>query len=277
MSILDGMETRLITINSSHKSSVAQLTTDFSVDLINAIPELRDRVMGASVETVGFMNLINNVRHPYNHLYFTLYTATSGNISLKATVPEGNYNWVEYAGVLETAMQLAIDDVLFGPALSVTAVPASLGAPAKIALFYDTPDPGAHIIIPYDRATAPYIIGMDQDILLNDVAGYLSFRPNLGGPMALLLHTRAMAGSRSSVNGDGSPSEALLTIPVRVPYGQADNIHLGGDNRPLALYSSGAHRNLANIDVTLKHLDGAVVDIGTGEMYVTFRVWLAQR
>lgn len=277
MANLDGMETRLITINSSHKSSMAQVTTDFSVDLINAIPELRDRVMGASVETVGFANFINNVRHPYNHLYFIFGSTLGGAVPLTATIPVGNYDWVEYAAALQTAMQAAIDDVTYGPAMTVTAIPAAAAAPAKIVLHYDSPDFGSYVLINYDRGSAPYIIGMDQDIQLDDAIGELAFRPNLGGPMALLLHTRAMAGSRSSVNGDGTPSEALLTIPVRVPYGQVDNIHLAGDNRPLALYSSGAHRNLANIDVTLKHLDGAVVDIGTGEMYVTFRVWLAQR
>jgi len=271
------METRLVTINSTHRSSVADTTTDFSVDLIDAVPELRDRVLGVSVETVGYLNVINNVRHPFVHLYFSLTNTTNGTTQYKATVPEGQYTYIDYAAALQTAVRDAINDPIYGPPFSVLPLEESNGQPARLVLMYLLAEPGAYMTIPYDRQTAPFIIGMNEDIRLDNDIGPLDFRPNLSGPMALLLHTRSLAGSRSSVNGDGTPSEALLTVPVRVPYGRADNIHMAGDNRPLVVYSAGAHRNLANIDVALKHLDGSPVDLGTGEMYVTFRVWLSHR
>lgn len=270
-------ETRLITINSTHRSSVGDSTTDFSVDLIDASPELRDRVIGVSVETVGFLNVINNVRYPYNDLRFTLYPFPAAPISYTATVEPGQYTYIEYAAALQQAMRDAINDTTYGPPLVVYSIPPTAGQPAKVAIRYDSPAPETFIYIPYDRYSAPFIIGMTQDIELSDTTGELAFRPNLAGPLALLLHTRSMAGSRSSVNGDGSPSETLLTVPVRVPYGQPDNIHLSGDNRPLTIYSAGAHKNLANIDVSLRHLDNTPVDLGSGEMYVTFRVWLSHR
>lgn len=261
------METRLITINSSHRSSPNDPTTNFSVDLNNATPEIRDRCVGVSVETVGFLNVMNNITPLYSRLLVT--HVDGGTTDYVITLTVGHYDFTEFALEVQTAVTAALG--LVGGEFTATAVPESAGDPAMISLAYTA---AGSISITYDRLSAAYPLGIGETIQLTSGGGAQAYRPNLQGPMAVKLLTRSLCSSRASVDGDGSPAAVIMTIPIRTAFGQIENMHMGGEDRPLVTYGHGSSRDLTNIDVSLRHLDGSLVDLGTGEMYVTFRVWL---
>ena len=263
------METRLITINSSHRSSPNDLTTNFSVDLNNATPEIRDRCVGVSVETVGFLNVMNNITPLYSRMLVTHFDGVATTTEHVVTLTVGHYDYTEFALEVQTAVTVALS--LAGGEFTTTAVPESGGDPAMISLAYTI---GGYINITYDRLSATYPLGIGESIQLTSAGGAQSFRPNLQGPMAVKLVTRALCSSRASVDGDGTPAAVIMTIPIQTAFGQIENMHMGGEERPLVTYGHGSSRDLTNIDVSLRHLDGSIVDLGTGEMYVTFRVWL---
>ena len=262
------LETRLITINSSQRSiGGGETTTSFTVDLLGCTPEIRNNVVGVSVETVGFVNLIENVDERYNYLY-----VERDGITYDVVIEPGQYDYVTLAATITQALNIQLGY----PVDTFQAIPKGEegGQPALIELKFDEVQ---SITILGLRDSLSHILGIPTgfNIELGDGLPNPIFRPNLYGPMAVLLQTRALAGSRNSVNGTGQPSPTLMTIPLRGTYGSVENMHMGGEDRPLVVYSKGADRNLNNIDVSLTHLDGSPVNLGeTGEMYVTFRVWI---
>jgi hypothetical protein len=236
------------------------------------MPEIRDRVLGCSVESVGFVNMIDNITPATSRLLVTYYDGATTQDYVITILP-GHYSYTELAEELE----LAVYDQLFGGAgdvfFTATAVPAEGGQPALIALEFT--EVGSYIDIVYDRNTLAFPLGLgDASTRLSTATGPVLNRPNLYGPIAVLLSTRALSGSRSSVNGNGEATPTLMSVPLSVPYGSIQTMHMGAETRPVVQYSHGAHRNLSNIDVSLRHLDGSLVDLGTAEMYVSFRVWL---
>jgi hypothetical protein len=263
------MESRLITINSAHRTSNSNEnnTTNFSVDLLNATPEIRDRVLGVSVETVGFVNHLDNVYASTETLY-----VTRDDVTYSVTLGVGLYNYVELA---DRVTEAVTNQLGLTPGEYVATAHHEVDAgPATISHSYTPIIPGSTLTFEYVRQSAAHPLGYSQTFTIGVGLDIPFFRPNLYGPMAVVLHTRALAGSRSSVDGLGAASATIMTIPIQVPYGRVVSMHMGGEERPSILYSEGADRNLTNIDVSLRHLDGSNVDIGTGEMYVTFRVWI---
>lgn len=262
------METRLITINSTQRTSVSQSTTNFSVDLLNAVPEIRDRVVGVSVETVGFVNYLNNVTAATSRLLVEYNDGVSTTTYI-VTIPPGSYNYGELAYVIALEVNATLSLTNEFTAIDL---PENVGQPAVVELSYVGP---GYINLIYDRQSAAFPLGLTETIQLNTAGGPISHRPNLYGPLSVKLYTQALCGSRASVDGNGNPAPVIMTIPITSSYGEVQSMHMVGENRPTILYGHGSSRDLSNIDVSLRHLDGGVIDIGTGEMFVSFRVWLS--
>jgi len=261
-------ETRLLTVDSSQRLSSAQTTTQFSISMLNAPTTIRERVIGCSVEHLSFQHLINNVTADLSRMTVTYYDGVS-ETTFTLVIPPGNYDYVDLAAVLELEFGLQVFG--FPGALTVTAVAEALGQPALLEFEFTEVAPN-YLTIHYDRVGLAYPIGMSESITLTALGGPVSFRPNLQGPIALLLKSRALMGSKSSYSGIGATETAFLTVPITVSYGSVQSLHIQGENRPNVLYSH--ERSLTEIDIALTHLDGSNVNLGTGEMSVSVRLWL---
>lgn len=266
MSELLTFETRLVTIDSSQRTNPLAPTTDFEVAL-PSVSSIRDDVVGCSVESISFPNLIGNVYSSLNLLYVDYEGA-----SYEIAIPRGAYNYVDLCTVLTEALNTTLG--LAPDTVEVVPIAPIAGQSAEIGFLYDGASP---INITAVKHTLSYVIGIPMGSVIQLGFGLPSpsFRPNLFGPLAVMLHT-SLSGSRASINGLGQSSRAVMTIPIAdTGYGQLVHQHSVGAERPLVVYSQGI--DLTNITVALKHLTGEPIDIGTAPMLVTFRVWLKHR
>lgn len=256
-------ETRLITINSAQREpGELNTSTHFEISLNNA-GKTRDHIVGISVESVGFVNIIGNV-----HDYCTVLYIEQAGLSYEVQIPAGQYNYVELADIVTEGINSVL---MLGGAFQVVPIAPADGQPAMIQLVYD--EAGDPITILALRESMSHVLGFTENINLGFGLVNPAFRPNLYGDMAVLLSTRTLA-SGHSIDGRGDPSSTVMTIPIKAQYGTVNHVHVGGEERPLVMFSTHG-RSINNIDVQLLHLDGkTTVDIGTSEMFVTFRLWL---
>jgi len=266
-------ETRLVTLSSSQrKDDAASSSTNFYVSMANSSGAIRDRVIGVSIESVGFVNFIENVR-PKNTsitvVYFNGFVTTETNFA----IPSGIYDDIGLSVVLQESIYTYVFGGI-GPVLfTVEAVHPQNGNPAYINMRMLQPAP-AYIQLVYSKVGLPYIIGMKEtETFITSISPSRDFRPNLYGALAVTLNSRALTSSHHSVDHEGNPTGVMITIPVDQAYGNIVSMHVDGASRPTV--SIGDDRNLSGFDISLRHYDdGELVDLSGGEMYVTLRYWL---
>lgn len=268
------METRLLTITSDNADleDALQTTTNFTVDLGNNTSDLAGHIVGFSVESVGFTNLLPNIRPGW------AMTVIRNGLRWVVTIP-GNvfYSINKFAEQLQFAM-----DNTVGPGLVTVSVLENGNFDGGDLLQFQVNDVGfpQEVSILSDGPLA-FAAGITQDLVLSDGSAqpYLpvAVRTNLNGEQAVLLQTRQIVGQRPSLDGEGKSTMTIATIPITSAYGGLQNTYIGGADRPTVSYGPMTKFDLNGVDVSLRYLDGTPVFVDNTKMYVTFRIWLQSK
>lgn len=282
------METRLINLNSRNADlGGAQQANrnNFELNLGNNTTDLSSRIVGFSVESVSFVNLLPNVRPGWT---FTvreqLFEVTD---EIKLTIPgDVFYNIESLASALQTAWN-EYQVVVYGPLPPVLTITVAVGAGPNGGdlLQFEQQDaynpPGLVTTILGDGPLA-YAMGIPVDgllILRGEPGPYEPnlVRTNLNGEHAVVLQTRQITGARTSLDGNGRSTAAIITVPITVPYGAVQTLHVGGTERPTTVYGPQTQFDLNRVDMALHYLDGGLAFLDNTDMSVSLRVWLRSK
>jgi len=269
------METRLLHLNTSHATGFTDLqsSTNFVCLLGNANPNLRTDILGFSIESVGFENLLPNVREGKNSFVFH-----RNGINWPLTIP-GNvyYNINTFA----TALNDAIASVVPGSTTVTVAVGASPSG--NDLLLFTVIEPNATLIhIDGDINALTYVIGNgSQQFTIADGGptpyAPIMLRPNLAGEQAVVIQTRDLLASRVSLDGEGKSTASILTVPITVDYGATQTLFNNGIERPTTVYGPQTSFDLNEVDISIRYLDGSLAFLDNTNMFITLRVWLQSK
>jgi hypothetical protein len=276
------LETRLLHISSDDRVSGDDTTASFNVNLRNSIPELEQGLLhGVSVESVGFANVLPNVRatdlenkrsDPFKFVF--------NGTPYEFTIP-GNtfYNIFKFAEAFDAGLNAPFEP--FAPFLVTVQQTGDDGGLRLYIELNDDIDGPNYVITFLAGGNLAYAAGVTEDITIEGVFSIslppFDLRTNLNGEPAIMLHTRELLGSRNSVEGKGRPTSAVSTIPITVPYGSLQSYHYGGDNGPIIHYGSQTIPGINNIDISFRYADGSVVDLQGTRTFVTFRLWMLSK
>jgi hypothetical protein len=266
------METRLLTISSDNAvPGTGATATNFTVDLGNNTSDLAANIVGVSVESVGFTNLLPNVRPGWALGY-------QRNGIRQVIEIEGNKFYSIYK--LAEKLHQGFDDT--SPGLVTVSVEEDVNSDGGPLLKFQVEDVGApeNISVFADGELA-FVVGIQEELVLADGGPqpYLPVytRTNLNGEQAVMLHTRQVTGSRSGIDGRGRSAPVMATIPITQPYGSIQTLHLIGDNLPTTVYGPMTRFDLNGVDISLRYLDGTPAFVDNTKMFVTFRLWLVSK
>lgn len=270
------METRLLQINSDQRVFRAgETSTNYEVQLGNALPELEQDIVGVSVEAAAFANFVPNVREGQN-----TWSVEIDDAIYLIEIPGNLYYSIDkMAEVLQQQLRLQTPnpgdgwDVIVvegaasdgGALLSIAYTVDTLGVPVKIRFLSDS--------------TLARILGFQETIEIEQPGPFppVLTRTQLAGEHAIMLHTREILGSRNSYNGVGASNAAMITLPITVVYGANQTKHFAGDQGPVVHYGPQTAPSINSVDVSFRYLDGEVVDLQNAPTSVTFRLWLRSR
>ena len=267
------METRLLHLQSSHAVGFSELqsSTNFTCLLGNANPNLRTDIIGFSIESVGFANVLPNVRDTRNSFVFH-----RNGINWPLTIP-GNvyYNIDTFAVALNDAIASVV------PGSTTVSVATGASPSGGDLLMFTVIEPNVTTIhIDGDVDALSYVIGNGMYQFTIADGGPTPYapvmiRPNLNGEQAVLIQTRALLQSRVSLDGEGKSTASILTVPITVDYGAIQTLYNNGLERPTTVYGPQTTFDLNEIDISIRYLDdGSLAFLDDTNMFITLRVWL---
>jgi hypothetical protein len=268
------LESRLLVINSEDapRFTEGQSSTNFTVNLEDSSAELRSRLKGVSVESVSFVNVVPNIRPDRNTLTLLIDGAPE-----EYSIPGGYYTIHTLAAALTAVLPVALLTVTVAEAVGLDggdrlSVQAVDGCPYTVAIAGDQRVRGL-----------AHSMGMrnQETLVLAEIALQPSYQPtllmtNLQGEHAVQLHSTYLAGSRYSLNGTGGRVPVILVIPLGAPYGSIERTDahtaVGG---PTLCYGPQTLHDLQAVDLSLRYLDGTLIDMMGTNLHVTVRLWVA--
>jgi len=287
---------------SSKEANVFESTTNFSVNVGDVDREMMDNVIGVSVQSISFPNLIDNVRAGYNTRLLLQAGVQVGDemtaISNTAviTIPAGHYTIQQLMLALNEGLSFRAP-LWIGEFTYREAVAPFPGSSGRVVLRMDTvPNinwmvttvvkPAADDIL-FRSSLLPSTLGMAIDWSLQStrqntinpgfplVAGdELVFEnpPLLNANSTVFLHSRQLVQSQRTIDGDGFLISSLEPVLLTSCYGEVQTQYCNQIQRPTISYLR-AH-SIEEIKVVLRHDNGQVVDLHGGDLLVTFRIWL---
>jgi hypothetical protein len=274
------LESRLLTLttNNSNVPTNIESNTNFSSDLQGATPDLRGKIVGASVESVSFDNLLDNIRG--DTLRQNRLEINRQNVPLLFVIPGGFYNIDNLAKTLQDE----IDNLSPDREVEIT-VEAGVGLDGGDRIGFRVVVDGVRWQIQGDvDRTDPSLastIGVppnDVTVLSDGVTPVadlplLLFRTRLQGDSAVQVWSKSLVGSRTGLNGKGEAIPSLVTVPITTGYGEVQTLHLNSD-RPTLVFGPMNSQDLNSIDISLRRLDGSLAEIDGGVMHITLRLFL---
>jgi len=293
------MASRMINITSK-EANVFASTTNFAVNVGDVDREMMDNVVGVSVQSISFPNLIDNVRANYNTRVVLQagvqvgneLTAISNTTALD--IPSGYYTIKELMIALNEALTNApLWSGEFRYQQATAPFPASH---SRVILRMDAvPDvnwmitvvinPGENQV--FQSALLPTTLGMRLNWSLANVAqntldpanplgagDELVFvdPPLLNANSTVFLHSRQLIQAQRTIDGDGFLISSLEPVLLTSCYGEVQTQYCNQVERPTISYRS--RTSIEEIKITLRHDNGQVVDLHGGDLLVTFRIWL---
>jgi hypothetical protein len=261
-----GLVSRFVLIGSHDRTNPESSASDFRVDIPqagSAIP----RVVGVSVQAVGFPNVFDNVREGDNTLHLIYVNAGDATaVDREITVPPGYYSTEQLLEYLTAAFSDTNPAVVFELAYvaSKPQVQISFSPPPVSDYDFEVSGPIADALGYKDR---PIVTGIGAGVI--QVADYI---PALRGVAAVNVHSLAASGGAKAYDGDGQEIHLLTTIPVTVPYLGYQTTTLGEYAQPSLLFDD---TNITSLDIRLRDQKGRRLLIGQNqEMYILLRFWV---
>jgi hypothetical protein len=274
------LESRLLTLTTDNSNVPTNIesNTNFSSSLQGPTPDLRGKIVGVSVESVSFDNLLDNVRgdtFKQNRLEIN-----RQNVTLPFVIPGGFYN----IDNLARALQDEIDSLSPDREVEIT-VESGVGLDGGDRIGFRVVVDGVQWRIQGDvdrrELSLATTIGIPPNVVtvLSDgvkpVADLplLLFRTRLQGDSAVQVWSKSLVGSRAGLNGKGEAIPSMVTVPITTGYGEVQTLHLISD-RPTLVFGPMNSQDLNSLDISLRRLDGSLAEINGGKMQITLRLFL---
>lgn len=308
-------ETILARVGSKDRATIYQPNGDYQVSLGNEARNQQGDVLGVSVESVTFPNFAENVPVTHGTLFMSVFghIAYPGPepTSFEVTIPPGQYNVQKLVYQLNLEMvrlelyggdagangilwSLRPDDGMSPSTANITMTLTAGGFPIDAG--GDSTQP-AYVSFPPNSRRLTQLIGVprvddgaatfrltyNEEQAVQTVAFH--WRTNLNQPGVVYLNSRRLTAGRESLQGSPGfevpPSRVplLASIPLDVPFGLMQHYNpSAGDRRPTTSWFTASQRmDLSTLDFQLTDNHGDVIDLGTGELNVTLRLWIRRK
>jgi hypothetical protein len=287
------MDTRVCTFNSGQSQLVGGTTSDFELYLTNLPKEFTEHVVGISVESVGFTNLVSNIPSHIGTLEIYFSDGVGGEETKTFVLGEdlpidGAYVdswWDVYS--LADQMQLWADSSIYVAPGTVTFTVVSGVTPdglERIAVEWTTAALGSLSISAYQGFSKQ--LGVDgfvmnvsgaTNISVDSVnPGPYNLRTQLEGPQHLKVEAQELVSGKNSLNGDSSTGYTIINVPLNEVYGGVVNLYSNGDTRPTVKFTGITNSSLTTIGFRLAYPSGETVNLHGSPMYITTRMFINQ-
>jgi len=274
------MDARLMVISTRHNRGVARAGTqgEIKIDLQNAVTNIKDHAIGLSIESVSFDNIVWNVQAKSTLFKFDLAGVPGvADGPYEIQIEPHQYDGISFAAELQTKFNLHPAFAGFGFDI-FTAHIADKENPHianRLELQWLT-DGG--MTVQWVPGSLTFHMGLPRGYeftLVQGVSEYLY--PNLAGEPMYYIHSTALTAGRHSVAGHAIPDSVICSVPMTAPFGGIQTTQYD-HNRPMILWDSQSPQNLESIDISLRDADRDPVNLlGSGELYITIRLWMRSR
>lgn len=280
--------TRLMRVSSKDRLGPESPTTDFATSFGNR-GSMTLKISGISVEHVSFPNFIQNVPPSYTAMTVIVTGHPNlGDATVDVVFPSGQYNVNDFVDALNAAFDAAGLSAGGVAGIIFTVVNMqSEGITENIEMSFPGYGPGGTVMFSGEHRRLQRIIGIpptdvNGNALFQVDDGNVLFRSNLGGESVVYLHSKKFTAGHEGIAGTANqalgsfPFTALTSIPVDVPFGFFVHQNNGADTtRPIIVWNNPADIDLSSdVDFSLRDHHGGVVDLGTGELQITLRLWV---
>ena len=260
-------DTRFIEFSSRDDVTDGERNSTFTINLFNTIPEIRERVIGLSLESFSVPNVHPNVS-PLTGIGNTIYLTVDGGSTQEIMVPEGYYSAAglatEIQNLIDSNVELAADNTMIE------------WLPPPVARFQFTSDSGLSVTegeAGEDETTLYTSMGYMKN---ESSAGLAPSLPDLTGLKSVQVHSKQISSiGNHSVDGDGTVSTLIHNIPVNVPWGASQTFK--SDTIQPQIYYGHQNQDLdmTTIDFTLLDGNGVPLVVGGSHVNGVLKAWVA--
>jgi hypothetical protein len=253
------MKTRLLRIASSDQvPELSDNNSRFTVSLNETLDV--QKIKGYSVLSVSFPNVFLNVKEEdLTNRIVILTDDGTGPIEQVIDLPEGFYNIDD----LSSALEIEIDALISPDSISIT--PKSnvdqrlvFQTSGSTTISYTTQQGKLHKLLG---------ITENSDFLSTYTCDSM---PKLQGVTNAYVHSRVLA-QNNLIDSEGRIFSVAVSVPIKAEFGYWN--HWENPDEELHSVMFEKPRNLQQINIVLRDLDGAVLDIEQNELIVVLRVF----
>lgn len=240
-------DTRLLRVSSREALSKSS-NSQYTIDLGNAISDVADGIRGISVTGIGFCNCDPNIVE--DTVFET--RGVGAPVVDAVTIPRGQYTFEQ------------LRDLLIAGLSNVTSI--VLDSQGYVVFTGD-----GNFANLFGSAWA--LLGFSDNQLTDPgpVVTAVQF-PNLQGLQVAFLHSSVLADSQHALDSEGLLVSFLTHVPITVPYQTMQTHEPFQHVYPSIVYKTPLTPR--SINITLRDVTGRVVDVGSSELWVVFRLWI---
>jgi hypothetical protein len=266
------LDTRLLVLGTRH-DAILSSPADVECNLRNAATNIKSRVVGVSIETAGFTNFMRNVTPHINKMTFTTFGSDlyPDGTELVVEIEPNQYDIDSFA----EALQDGFDTVYPGIIEIVVNSPAGLPKTISYKLLpaFGASGQGYITILRHKNIARVMGVNRGEVFVINQVDPVTKY-PLLYGNQCVYIHSKALAGSRTSLGGHEVSDSVIGTINVDVPFGYVCQTRFADAERPTVCYGMMTPSQIENVDLSFRNADRDIIDMPGGEIFVTARLWL---
>jgi hypothetical protein len=212
------------------------------------------------VLSVSFPNVFNNVKESdLTNRLVILTDDGSGPIQQSIDIAPGFYSIDD----LSASLKIAID-ALIAPDTVTIATKSSVDQRLVFTVSGSTT-----ISYTTQQGNLHKLIGITEDS--NFLSTYTcDSMTKLQGTTNAYLHSKILA-QNNLLDAEGRIFSVAVSVPVRAEFGYWNHFESSDEDLHSVMFESP--RNLQRINIVLRDLDGAVLDVGQNELIIVFRVF----
>jgi hypothetical protein len=253
------MKTRILRIASSDQvPELSENNSRFTVSLNETLNV--QKIKGYSVLSVSFPNVFNNVTQSNLSNRLVILTDNGGGpIEHFIDLPDGNYNVDD----LITALEEAINPIITPDTLEIT-----IKSDMDPRLVF-TVSGGTTILWSTQQGSLATLLGITEDTMF--LSSYTAnSMTKLQGATNAFLHSKILA-QNNCLDAEGRIFSVAVSVQVRAEFGAWNHWESSDEDLHSVMFETP--RNLQKINIVLRDLYGAVLDVGHNELILVLRVF----